>query len=229
MPTTGPVHAPPKPILLYWFNDVLSPTDPNQWVPWSATAGPAINSHNQIWDGAAWVNMYGSSDGRQAINLERVNGTTQTADNWSARLQALNDESVPGVSQAIGLPAGVPTDATADNTMRRFLELILAALGGTLNQHYEVLTFVAPGGGGFSAPQSFTQAVEYIKVIDRNAPADVEVSDAVGVFPGAPDYLPYFRNSQGVEPLNCLSVQIRNFGGVAGPPNATVYVIGYRN
>jgi len=186
----------------------------------------ALGMHG--WTGDEWIEIITSAGGL-ACDITAWGGTPVTGRDVTLDFQALSDETVPGLSQAMGLPTGVPTDATADNTVRRFLELILAALGGTPNQHYEVLTFVAPGGGGFSAPQSFTQAVEYIKVINTVAPAEIEVSDAAGVFPGAPDYIPYFRNSQGTEPLNCLSAQVRNFGGAVGPPNAVVYVIGYRN
>jgi len=124
VPVTGPVHGPKKPILLYFFDDTKLPLDPNQWVVWSATAGPAVSSNNKIWDGANWVNMVGSTDGRQAINIDRVGGAAQTGDDWSLRLQALNDPTVLGLAQATGLPAWPTTDATANETLRRFLERV---------------------------------------------------------------------------------------------------------
>lgn len=224
MPVTGPVHGPKKPILLYWFDDTKLPLDPNQWVPWSATSGPSMSANNKIWDGANWVNMVGSTDGRQAINLDRVGGTTQTPDDWSARLQALNDESVLGLAQAIGLPALPTTDATLDYTVRRWLELIYAALGGSVNQHYD--TIVLACAAAVSGTQTFSSVAESVGILCEGGDVEIEFSDAAGVFPGAPNYIVVKKNAFSGVPLNTAAFRARNRGGVAAPI-ATITVTAY--
>jgi hypothetical protein len=173
-----------------------------------------------IWDGAAWVNMVGSTDGRQFIDLDRVGQVAQTGDDWTARFRALNDESILGLAQAIGLPALPTTDAGIDNTVRRWLELIYAALGGTINQHYDPIVLVC--GVAVSAPQVFSSPAETISILCEGADADIEFSDAAGVFPGAPLYQPVKKNSfQGI-PLNSASFRARNRGGAAAIATLTV-------
>lgn len=224
MPVTGPIHGPKKPILLYWFDDTKLPLDPNQWVPWSATAGPAITANNKIWDGAAWVNMVGSTDGRQYTDIDRVGHVTQTGDDWTQRLRSLNDESVLGLAQAIGLPALPTTDAGLDYTVRRWLELIYAALGGTVNQHYDVITFICVAAVG--APQVFSSVAESIGILCEGGDVDIEFSDAAGAFPGAPSYIPVKKNAFSGVPLNSASFRARNRGGAALPV-ATITVTAY--
>lgn len=224
MPTTGPVHGPKKPILLYYFDDQKLPIDPNQWVPWSATNGPAMSANNKIWDGANWVNMVGSTDGRQFTDVERVAGTTQTPDDWTLRFQALNDESVLGLAQAIGLPALPTTDATADNTVRRWLELIYAALGGSTNQHYNTISLVC--AAALSGSQVFSTPAESVGILCEGGDAEIEFSDAAGAYTPGSGFVIVKRNSFAGVPLNSAAFRARNRGGAAAPI-ATLTVTGY--
>jgi hypothetical protein len=222
---TGPIETTPSGRLLYIWDVTLAP---NQWIKWSTSVGPAVISLNRLWDPTtmSWVRQAGSTDGRTLVDLERVMGTNQTPDDWTQRFMALNDETVLGIAQALGLPA-LPTtvDAIADNTVRRFLELILAALGGTPNETHETIVDNAPGGGGWSAGVAFATNVEAVLILCETAPCEVRTRKTDGVTWNTTGIV-IKRNQVLSLPVQASGVRVRNRGGAAGPPNATITVTG---
>jgi hypothetical protein len=131
------------------------------------------------------------------------------------------------LAQAIGLPALPTTDATADNSVRRFLELILAALGGTVNETIDPVSAAAPGGAAYSAPQVFTAPVDAVLVLCETADCEVQTRKLDGVTWTGPQVIT--QDAFVVLPVAATAIRVRNRGGAAGPPNATIEASGFGN
>lgn len=191
--------------------------------------GPVLPLGNLGWTGRNWEKIL-VYDGASAVSVQSWGSppVTLTGRDITLDFQALTDDSIQGLMRTLGDAGATPNNATGD-TVLQLLANILSALGGTANEHYERLDFTAPLGGTFSAPQSFSQAVEYIDCLVENGELDVEVSDSAGTLPGSPDYHMVPEDAIKVIPLNTLTIQVRNRGGATFTTAATAIVIGYRN
>lgn len=72
------------------------------------------------------LNMGGGGGGvAQDVNanITQVSGTVQTADDWTARFKALNDDTVKGLLKSIGDAGTTPTNAPGRTVLGRLLDI----------------------------------------------------------------------------------------------------------
>lgn len=214
--------------------------------------GVTLPAGNLGWDEITqdWEKIY-VVGGAGYVNIAAWGGETLTGRDITPDIQSLADDTVVGMLRSIGDAGAAPTNATGNTllewlnilarsiddataaptaaattkTVRRLLEDILGAVGGSVNEDYERLDFSAPLNGSVSTPQSFSQAVDHIDVLVEGGDLDVEVSDSVGGWPG--HY--HLIKEEGVKviPLNTLSIRVLNRGGATYTTAATAVIIGY--
>lgn len=65
----------------------------------------------------------GGGGGSTNANITQVSGTVQTADDWTARFKALNDDTVKGLLKSIGDAGTTPTNAPGRTVLGRLLDI----------------------------------------------------------------------------------------------------------
>lgn len=207
------------------------------------------------WDGTQWLKIITSAGGI-AVEVRGWGDppVSLTPRDVSLDFQALTDDAIKGlmrtlgdagaaplnsagntvlqwlfeIEETVGPTAAGPTNAVNNYTVRRFLELILAALGGTVDESHESIAIVAPGGGGDSAAQVFSVNQEALLVLCETADGEIRTRKTDGVTWNA-TYVVAKRNSVVAIPVACSAFVVRNRGGAAGPPNASFTVTGFSN
>lgn len=206
------------------------------------------------WDGTQWLKIITSAGGI-AVEVRAWGDppVSLTPRDVSLDFQGITDPAVRGLmrslgdagaaplnsagntvlqwlfelEEAIGPTAAGATNAVANFTVRRFLELILAALGGAQNETIDPVSAAAPGGAPYSAASNFGAAVESVLVLCETADAEVQTLKLDGITWTGPQVIT--QDAFVVLPVAALAVRVRNRGGAAGPPNATIEATGFRN
>lgn len=205
------------------------------------------------WDGVQWLKIITSAGGI-AVEVRGWGDppVSLTPRDITLDIQAITDDAIKGIMRSIGDAGAVPlnsagntvlqwlfeieeaigptaagaANAVANNTTRRFLELILAALGGGANETADPVAAVSLAGGGYGLVAVFAGPVENFLMLCEGADAEVEIRKLDGV-----TWNPATLITQdafiGV-PLAATAIRVRNRGGVAGPV-ATINATGFRN
>jgi hypothetical protein len=97
-----------------------------------------------------WIKVL-ATGGATHVNIARWGGTAVTGDDLTLRFYALNDATVQGLLASIGVVTPPGTDASANQTQRKFLERIAESVD-TIGAVAGLLRTLGDVGAGATAP-----------------------------------------------------------------------------